>query len=229
MLVRIGAPVTPGAIRLGNVDLDRHLVATMRTVTLGHRQGVRSTASRKKPAAVCKARPVFSLPSAAVRSGQTVTDYDGDRLRGRGREGSVGELQLPRHHPRRRLGVGSSLLGAEAVVEEPYAQRAVDSLQTVVLGYPPRGLPRTAPGRTRPRKTAPAVGVVGKILSSSTLSTSREQIVQRRFSGAVILRLLSVGPAGRARPTVGQRSRSQGVISRRCPIALHLQAGDSAR
>jgi hypothetical protein len=38
-------------------------------------------------------------------------------------------------------------------------------------------------------------GAVGKILSSSTLSTAREQIVQRRFSGAVIIRLLSVGPA----------------------------------
>jgi hypothetical protein len=48
-------------------------------------------------------------------------------------------------------------------------------------------------------------GAVGKILSSSTLSTSREQIVQRRFSGAVIIRLLSVGPAWGARPTIGQR------------------------
>jgi hypothetical protein len=43
-----------------------------------------------------------------------------------GARGRAGELHLPRHHPRRRFGIGSSLLCAEATVEERCAKRPVD-------------------------------------------------------------------------------------------------------
>ena len=160
-----------------------------------------------------------------------MTDYDGDRLLGRGREGSAGELQLPGHHPRRRLGVGSPLLCAEAMVDERHAQRAVDSLQAVVLGPAP-GTSSDGTGAHSPAQNRTCIGAVGKILSSSTLSTSREQIVQRRFSGAVILRLLSVGPAGRS-PHSRAALRAPRVLSaagvrKGCVSRRAIQLGDRA-
>jgi hypothetical protein len=82
------------------------------------------------------------------------------------------------------------------MVGERRAQRAVDFLQAVVLSSRAGdsvGRHRGALGSAKSHLQWG--GAVGKILSSSTLSTAREQIVQRRFSGAVIIRLLSVGPA----------------------------------
>jgi hypothetical protein len=42
-------------------------------------------------------------------------------------------------------------------------------------------------GAHRPAQNRTCNGVVGKTLSSSTLSTSHKQIVQRRLSGPVII------------------------------------------
>ena len=152
---------------------------------------------------------------------------DGDRLLGLGHEGSAGELQLPGHHPRRRLGVGSPLRCAEPMVEERRAQRAVDTLQAVVLA-PPRGLPRTAPGRTQQRKTAPASGPSAR---SSAPRRYPRPASRSCSAGSPVRssRLLSVDPAGALAPQPGSAPRSQSVINRRYPVAPRLQAGASAR
>jgi hypothetical protein len=127
-------------------------------------------------------------PSATVRSG------DGDRLLGLGHEGSAGEPQLPGHHPRRRLGVGSPLRCAEPMVEERRAQRAVDTLQAVVLSSRPGdclGRHRGALSSAKPHLHR------GRRQDPQLLDATHVPIVQRRFSGAVIS--APVGRSGRGR------------------------------